>query len=216
MPLWIPLFLRTYFEDEIFRCVSSLSNYSTNCMIVHSFSNNGMWVYGSLVQRGLIRPKVAILDSAAWLPLEPLDAITEAKMLSMVAISTILRKPVYSHVIWTPIFQLLLYSTIVTSQMLKHIQGSWPIVPDLLQLNRYIVFDQPVVSTLLIYSLGDALIPPDVIVKFSDMLKNRGFHITEKVFDHDIPHVASSFSRRDEYFETVRQFLMPELDAVRK
>jgi hypothetical protein len=78
-------------------------NVSNKNMFAHVYSNNGTWVWASLLQRNdLPKFNKVIFDSAAYLLYERDGLYLEARKLSEVVVSTILKRPQYTHQILTP------------------------------------------------------------------------------------------------------------------
>lgn len=174
---------------------------------MHSYSNNGLWVFGELSRRGKIAPEALIIDSAPWLFYTKLPVIDEARALSRVATSIIMRGPVYYHAIVTPIVQSVLFCSISLGRFIESIQGPFPIIPDLVSLNKYLRDESPRIRTLLIYSKGDKLIPPECIHEFKTHLESRNIEVHEKVFAEDVAHTSSFYRHPAEYTKAVEDFL---------
>ena len=208
MPLAVPLFVRDLLELRLWKTIKEMN---VKHMYVHSFSNNGIWVVGSLLkQQELPQIQRIVIDSAPVFYYEELKVTTEVTVLSRVLVSVILKGPHYTHPIYTPITKTLLYSMLYGSKMFRAIEKVFfptfqlRFVPDFIELNHYIKDKFPVVPTLFIYSNDDDLVPKEYIKDFIDKIKPKfiknGNPELLQVFTVDkVPHVGIFYHRNKEY-----------------
>ena len=222
MPLGVPKFIRTNIEDLISNTLSEHRvQYPNASLNIHSFSNNGIWVYGSLIRRNIIpHPNKIIIDSAPYLVYEPVSMYLEAQIYSRVITPILLRRNEYYHPILSPLFTGLFT---ITNGVIKLIQMSNnTIFEDFIELNKFIRDKTPVVDTLFIYSQGDQLIPSKYIKQYIELLrirysrennnkKNNNIIILDREFqDGDVGHVASFYVRSNVYKQYIDDFLFKD------
>jgi hypothetical protein len=207
-PLWAPEFIRRYFEDDI---ASLIREHSANApIIVHSFSNNGIWTYSSLCRRGILtQHDKVIIDSAPHLWYEPLTVRQEALMYTVVTLKSMsftglikkFEKPLLLNT-----FTLLL----ACCHIVKCCQGLLGIIVigDVYEMNRYIRDDLAQVPTLFIYGKGDTLVEWPFIEEFIDRWKLRNENIETLRFGDDVGHVNGLLKRPEEYAEAIDKFLL--------
>ncbi len=208
MPLAVPLFVRDLLELRLWKTIKEMN---VENMYVHSFSNNGIWVVGSLLkQQELPQIQRIVIDSAPVFYYEELKVTTEVNVLSRVLVSVILKGPRYTHPIYTPITKALLYSMLYGSKLFSAIEKVFfptlqlRFVPDFIELNHYIKDKFPVIPTLFIYSNDDDLVPKEYIKDFIDKIKPKfikdGNPELLQVFTVEkVPHVGIFYHRNKEY-----------------
>jgi hypothetical protein len=220
----VPGFIRNRFEDWIAEEIksnlqamapesktasASASSVMNESFITHIYSNNGAWVYGSLCRRALIpRPSLVVWDASPSLWYDPDAPVTElAAGLCRVFVSNLLRGPIYTHPILTPIGTFFLSCFISLSMALAKIQGSYHIVPDMVKMNLYLRDQSPIIPSVFIYSTGDRLIPKEVIQEFITALRGRGVPIVEKIFGDEVSHTGSFYLKPEEYMDFLKPYL---------
>lgn len=208
MPLGIPAFLRHYVEDltaaelSIYR-----QKYGSSELNIHSFSNNGIWVYGSMSKRGILPAhRKVVLDSAPFFHFAPYSIFFEAQVYTKVFTSSLLKKNVYEHPVLSPTLRAVFAIAAVICRFIESIQGSTPIIEDFIKLNTYIRDQSPGVPHLFVYSEGDELLPAPFIRSFRDALRARNVDVTECVFGCNVPHVGGFYIEPDTYKQKLRDF----------
>jgi len=209
----MPFFVPQYLKETISRMISntiSKHKQPDSTFIIHSFSNNGIWTYGSLIKNKLIpTPDVLIIDSAPKFYYIPLSIYQRANSIARVAVSVILRTNTYYHWIWSPLTTSILYITIAYSDLRDYIKSFFSSkVQNVLSLSIYLRDESPVVKkTLFCYSLGDEVISSSSVHEFANSWRSRGFVITEKVFGMHVQHVASFYKETDDYCKEIKKLL---------
>jgi hypothetical protein len=214
MPLAVPLFVRDILENRLF---STISQMKMKNLYVHSFSNNGIWVIGSLLkQQSLPKIQRIVIDSAPAFYYEELKIDDEVNILSRVLVSVILNGPTYTHPFYTPITKTLLFSILYGSKFFTTIEKIFfPViqlkfVPKFIDLNYYIKDNFPIIPTLFIYSNDDNLVSKEYIVDFISKIKpkfidNNSALLQEFSVDK-VPHVGIFYHRNKEYQELLDKF----------
>lgn len=213
MPLLCVGFIRDFLEELVAEEVKKHLNDNCNSqLLIHSFSNNGMWVYSSLYQRKLLPyPKAVIFDAAPLLWYQK-STLLEAKEISQIVVSTLLRGPIYKHFILTPVSTSILYIFI---SIIKGIQIIFPkvhILPRLIELNRYVKDHSPVVPMLFMYSKGDFLIHYKLIQDYMKVLETRGVSVSSKLFGEEVAHTGCFFKYPEEYISILESHFFKTLD----
>ena len=208
MPLTVPLFVRDLLEARLWKIIKEMN---VKNMYVHSFSNNGIWVIGSLLkQHELPQIQRIVIDSAPVFYYEELKLNIEVNALSRVLVSVILKGPHYAHPIYTPITKTLLYLILYGSKFFRTIEKIFSptiklrFVPDFIELNHYIKDKFPVIPTLFIYSKDDNLVPKEYINDFIDKIKpkfieNGNSELLQVFTVEKVPHVGIFYHRNKEY-----------------
>lgn len=193
-------------------------------VLVHSFSNNGIWVYAGLQQKiaksqgKLPVIEKAIFDSAPYFIYEEVSMASEVAIMSRVLTSVILGKPVYQHPIVSPVVSCALFVCSVFYRTAFRIQTNVPflhnkIVTDYLGMNNYLRDQCALPSSLFMYSADDKLISEDMVLGYTDALQKRFDEGGRKkdcecVRFTDVGHVSAFYDRktRDEYREKIDSF----------
>ncbi len=244
MPLAVPAIIRQLLEDEIVRqvhevhCSSSSSSSSFDSskdsdresefrsrpsVIVHSFSNNGIWVYGSLKRRDEFDIDKVMIDSAPTLWYEDLPIMTEVSVYGRILTSIFASTssgPVYYHPIITPLVHIPIYAATIFSRALEVVEswiGSTALVPSYVGINRYLRdhFTKPGTPTLFLYSNGDTLVEKEHVENFIEIQRQKNLKllsgvgadlIHQEIFE-GISHVALWSRARQQYTSRINSFL---------
>lgn len=181
MPMGVPQFLRDYYERQVAAELAQRGVESLHA--VHSYSNNGAWVYASLCQKAndeTLRPwlrlalppvRRVVLDSAPsseFFSAEHPSALREARLYVPVVTSVLLQRAQYQHWWVSPLALAALVPAMLLSRAMQRLQAALPalglrLVPDLPALHRYLRDKTPSVPTLLMYTSGDRLVPPNMV-----------------------------------------------------
>lgn len=205
MPLWVPGCVRDCLLGDL---KYQISQQSKTKLFLHSYSNNGAWVYAELVQMGLKFDKV-IIDAAPWFVYKKPSIIEEANLLSKV-VTSILMKGKIEHPMVSPFIRCILVLVGTMSRFLESVQKvtftqSQPFVKDLIGLSNFLRNDSPKTPSLFLFTREDALIPPRYITDFIQTLKKRDV----PVFDHEFPsgpHTSAFFLHTPKYKALVSEF----------
>jgi len=220
MPMGVPLFVREALENKLVETLteaqqSHSAQSPTPPFVCHVYSNNGIWVYGSLIQRKDFPPvHKVILDSAPYLWYDKGGLLDEAKGLTPVITSVVLQKPVYNHPTVSPLVQSSLVLFLVASRFFEALQSLSPmylrLVADMVGLNNYLLSKAklPQDGFLVVYSTGDKLIAKENIIDFKERaLVARGAKVQELVFGDDVAHTSGFFVHNKIYTERLDNFL---------
>jgi hypothetical protein len=228
MPLAVPGFVRQRLETELAKSVEEtrLASGPDTQVCVHSFSNNGAWVLGSLVKRRLLKVDKLIMDSAPSFWYEPLPVLAEARVYGSIVTSVLCssrgKPPVYFKPLVTPLFYIpLLLSAVVTrlcglAQMLLFPAAYKQfLVYDTVGLNIYLRDHLPICPTLFLYSTGDSLVTATEVREFIRIQRVRRAElrasdavVEEEVFEsNSIYHVGLWRGARDQYKKALVSFL---------
>jgi hypothetical protein len=232
MPLMAPGFMRNMFEDELARTLHAerLRQGPDVGITVHSFSNNGAWVLGSLQRRGLLGPvQEVVIDSAPQFWYEKMPISREVQVYSSIATSVLAssrgKPPVYWSPFITPLLWVpLLVSTTINRTLLALQTWLLPaslkevLVSDVVGMNVYLRDNWPTQPCMFMYSAGDKLVTPPEVKEFIEV--QRGYRVArgedlasvrEELFDNpDIAHVGLWRGDREHYKEALRSFLLPK------
>jgi hypothetical protein len=209
MPPAIPLFARDWLEAYVAKLLKEEMHLTpASKFVVHSYSNNGMWVFSSLMDQGLMRaPNAFISDAAPKFWYEALPHWDGASALSRVFVAIILNKNVYEHPVLTPLLSTTFATLSILNSLLLSVQGKRRIVMDTIGIHGYARNVLPFPPSLFIYSSGDQLVPPEFVKEFTDALRARGISVEEKQFGDNVAHTGSFFADNKAYMNTVKEFL---------
>lgn len=177
---------------------------------VHLHSNNGTFVWGSLMLA--LRESSPdtfsaltgiVLDSAPRVGLKPPSLISQALGFTFACIPIMLRRNQYVHIIWTPaLFFFLLFKFLT---MYLKVPTHRRFMFDAIQ--NAVVLNMPVdVPQLYIYSTKDLLISSHAVEEYIAGQRKRGMAVSVKRFS-DTPHVQHFLRKEVEYKEALRSFL---------
>jgi hypothetical protein len=222
-PLLTPNFISDSFERQIGEVLQNTINeleteYSTVVssgrkvkipLIAHIYSNNGTWVYASLMKKCLIREADGLIfDSAPYLVYKHMSLYAEASIFTRVITSVVLGEAKYHHPLYSPIIRGILLPGFAIRRLLEHT----PFVNDFLlydylELNEYLRDRMPVLPSMFIYSKGDKLVPKESIEEFMNLLKKRYFKIETVEFGEDVGHTGSFYKYKEAYINKVFHFI---------
>ena len=138
MPLLIPKLLRHYFENlTIAEVQAQIDKSAPNHRLhIHSFSNNGLWTYGSMSKRGILPSSLGklIIDSAPFFKYQDIPVKEEAMLLSKVFVPILLKTNSYNHPILTPVLTSFFFGLFSFTRFVLANQRSLPLVEDFIGL----------------------------------------------------------------------------------
>ena len=214
-PLFVPLCVEAHFESQAMTLLAQQRQTKPPQQLkfyAHIFSNNGSWSYHNFMNR--IKFDKIIMDSGPAAYYESNSIGDEAKALSRVFTSIILRKNIYHHPIISPIVYTVLLPYIVFIRAILDIQDrlSVPVFPNYLQRNIALRDASPVCPHLFICSTGDEIMEkPQTVAErvelFREYISKRGIPTSIHVFDNDVPHTGSFYLRNEEYRKLLDDFL---------
>ena len=220
MPSFAPSCVKCYFEQQIALSVQEIkaadNTMKESNLLAHVFSNNGAWTFSTLCRRkDLPSFDKLLLDSAPAFHYQRLQLHREVNMISRVLTSTILQRPQYQHP-FDIFIKSILYLAIPFGGLMNHLTTyGISVLPNYLELNRYMRDESPVIPTLFVYSIGDKLVPFEMVKDFKNALKGRGVPTTELVFGNDVAHTASFFIYPEEYTDVLQKhFDLKELQSA--
>lgn len=213
MPLLAPELVRKVLIKQIVDEIPASGD-----VLVHSFSNNGMWAFGEICEEienrngKIAQPKRLIVDSAPAFFYEKIGIVATAEKYQPVILSTLLNRDQYRHPILTPILKSLLIFFGVTAKFLYLLPGGASIVPDLISRSVYLRDKCPPLPSLFLYGGEDRLIPEYLITDYIDALKKRydENHTPIQIVKFErAKHVSSFWDKetRNEYRTIVKTFL---------
>ena len=211
MPLGTFQFIRNFLIEEV---VDIIKLNDQKNLLVHSYSNNGIWGYGELTKRlnnDIIINKL-IIDSAPHFIYENVSVIQEANLLTQV-MTSIFAQGAYHHPFYSPVINFSLICLGICSRFITKICKIMNIpnhfIPDFIELSLYLRDNVNLVDTLFIYSTGDLLIPPYKIKEFQSYWENRKDKNTlleSYEFGNSIPHTASFYKENEKYKTLICKF----------
>jgi hypothetical protein len=244
MPLLTPKFLRVMYMDEVLRNVKDVvldSSGDDNGLLVHSFSNNGIWAYGEYcvqvqmsadLDKRKVTPRKIIVDSAPHLfDFSNPPISDEVYAYTRVLTSIILAKPVYDHNLISPVVKVVLYLAIGFSRLCWSLFPQWSrlFLTDLNLLGLNLRDKSPRIPSLFIYSKGDNLMPYESVDAYMSAMKyqyalEEGAEAANKIESWFIEepascgHVGAFYHEEtvDKYKQYIRTFLLEVEDETRK
>ena len=211
MPLWAPGFVRDALVSDV---KDTLLKHSSSApkLLLHSYSNNGAWVYAELLRENLRFDKLAF-DSAPWFYYTFPSVFEEAALLTRVATSVALRGNTYHHSVVSPILHSLLFLGCGASRLLFNLQTlifanphRQPIVKDLASLSRTLRDESPKDTPhLFLYTETDELLPHPHILEFVGLLKNRGVNVSSFGWPSG-PHTSAFWAHHVDYTARLSKF----------
>lgn len=231
MPLFTPKFLRTIYMQEVLRKVKDVvSGNNDDGLLVHSFSNNGLWAYGEycveaqMSADSKVTPRRLIVDSAPHLfDFKHPPMSDEVYAYTRVLTSVILGKPVYEHSLVSPVLKAVLYLGIGFTRLCWSLFPRWSrlLLTDLSKLGVDLRDKSPRIPSLFIYSRGDNLMPFESVQAYMSAMKYQyalqgGEDAADKIQSWFIEkpascgHVGAFYHEQtaDKYKEYIRTFLL--------
>lgn len=211
MPLSCPKFVRTSFEAEVEDIVHdhlTKRGIAKGNFIMHLHSQNSIWTFSSLLQRGQMPvPDKVLIDSAPALRYER-DPSDEAESLSQLATSLVTGKAVYYLFPFTPIVRALLYVHMHVSALTDRIfPQKFYFFTDYIGLHKYLRDHYPIVPTMFFYSEGDQLIPPHYVDAFRERLMAMGVPVREYLFGPEVSHITAIYKHPKKYLQLAEAFI---------
>jgi len=209
MPLWAPGFVRDALVSDVKETL--IKHYSSAPkLLLHSYSNNGAWVYAELLRENILFDKM-VFDSAPWFYYTFPSVFEEAALLTRVATSVALRGNTYHHSVVSPILHSLLFLGCSASRLFFNLQTlifahRQPLVKDLASLSRTLRDESPKDTPhLFLYTETDELLPHPHILEFVDLIKKRGVNASSFGWPSG-PHTSAFWSHHVEYTERLSKF----------